>query len=260
MNPNSFPPSFPAHLARRLLLGLLPAMVMVPVMASPQAAQTSSPSTPMPVQVQEGINPMTGEPAEAEALRQRLARLQVQSRIEAELTAIERSRQERQHLQAPESHSALPAFFAPSVRPRFPTGKPPGLPVATGHAPAVSPPSQASAPGVLPPTVPAPPAIAPRLVAIVQDGSARFALAETPAGLEPLKQDAQASEAPDDTFSLGGAGLHLPQAPGHIDLPRAPSPERPGPPAAANSILDPGTVLRSGFPLSAMPTLRESPQ
>jgi hypothetical protein len=53
-------------------------------------------ATALPVHAQlPDINPMTGLPDSVEALRVRLAQVQLQARIETELTSIERSRQER---------------------------------------------------------------------------------------------------------------------------------------------------------------------
>lgn len=236
----------------RLVLPFL-TLALIPAHAQPQQSEATAiqPSLkvataavpPEPPQSPEPVNPVTGERLDAEALRVRLARLQVQSRIEAELTSIERSRQERQHLQSPEARTALPSFFPRPSSPLLPSK-------ATMVAPKA--PSAASAQvtgrdGVAADAA----AISPtRLVAVLQDGTIRVGLAESKAGLQQLapRSDAQG----EDSFALDGRDLRLAQEPGHIELPRAPLRESrdtftPGPaPASPAAADDPLASMRAG--------------
>jgi hypothetical protein len=160
------------------------------------------------------INPMTGEPEETEELRTRLARLQVQSRIENELTSIERSRQERRRLAVPEGRAGIPAM-AGAVARSMPKSAPAGRPVP-GAPPSVE-------------EVVATPADSPRLVGVFHDGGSGFALTETSAGtravIAPLADSS--GEGTDRTGPGAGhgvgagddAGVRLAPGPGHIELP-----------------------------------------
>jgi len=97
------------------------------------------------------INPMTGEPEGSEALRRRLGQLQVQARIEVELTNIERSRQERRRLATGDSAPLRPMPAPTKVARASPTAVNPVV----------------DRPAVLR-TVP-PPEVEPRLLGTIQD-------------------------------------------------------------------------------------------
>jgi hypothetical protein len=139
------------------------------------------------------INPMTGEPEETEELRTRLARLQIQSRIETELTSIERSRQERRRVGGGEGRGTPPPGSLPGPRAR---GAQPLAARAQASGPAAAP----IAPS--PRTSAAADDGAERLLGIVRDGDVQLAITGT--GTRP---------------HTDGAVVGMAREPGHIELP-----------------------------------------
>jgi len=147
------------------------------------------------------VNPMTGEPAATEDLRMRLARLQIESRIEAELTSIERNRQERRRMGAGEIAPASRLRSGPDPRPR----------AARAPAPLVAPASGAGVPATVAtdvvPTV-------PHRVGYLRDGAGETELIEQGDALST--RHPPPGEAP-------GSGPATAVAVGHIALPEGES-------------------------------------
>jgi hypothetical protein len=144
------------------LLLLTPSLLLstVPAKAQPVSGEAIAPST---------VNPMTGTSLAVEALRRRLAEAQLQSRLEVELTNIERTRSERHRLAQTE---VAPAPLAAIVA--NPAPEPASRPIRRPAQPAR--PARADLPhaAVLKTAV-----AAPRLVGVIQDGEVWTALIDT---------------------------------------------------------------------------------
>ncbi len=183
------------------------AVFVVPPAAAQQAAQQATQSAGT------AINPMTGEDESAEALRARLARLQIQARIESELTNIERSRQERKRLSSgePKAEKApvpVKPIHRATLRPSQPLGDHPSpAPVQT-----------------------AVPTSDPRLVGIVKDGDSTLALVDvagrTVSVVEGRREGGITVGVIDgDTAVVNGQPVQMPASPGRLVAPPAgPSP------------------------------------
>jgi len=194
-----------------------------------------APAVAAPASVPEAINPMTGESEPAEELRARLARLQIQSRIETELTSIERSRQERRRMGGDIPTTGHPGPWAP-VR-------------AARREPAlVAPPRPSTSMSAAPlpaPASPGPAGDSSRLVGIVSDGTARLAISETPSGTRTAPAAATAGGTDESPSRLDAA-------PGHIELPREPA-RAAIPPALAGALAPDGAAFaRLGIALPAV--------
>jgi hypothetical protein len=159
------------------------------------------------------VNPMTGESESMEQMRARLGQLQMQARMEVELTNIERSRQERRRLA---NTDALPVVApAPVARP----------PVA--HAkPAQQVASQAPSAPTPPPST-GPSAADPKLVGTITDNEASMALIDVGGRVLTLipgqaTDGVAVGSVARDSVVVNGLVARLPPTVGRLALPAAP--------------------------------------
>jgi hypothetical protein len=157
------------------LLLLTPSLLLsnLPCRAQPVSGEAIAPST---------VNPMTGTPLAVEALRRRLAEAQLQSRLEVELTNIERTRSERRRLAQTEVAPAPLAAIGANPAPE-PASRPLRRPAQPARA-ALDDLPHASALNTA--------VAAPRLVGVIHDGEAWTALVD--AGGRTLALEAGQSE------------------------------------------------------------------
>lgn len=155
------------RLTNRIPLAQLLLTLSLPLSTVPGRAQLVGGEAEAEV-VPSSVNPMTGTPLAVEALRRRLAQAQLQSRLEVELTNIERTRSERRRLAQPEVAPAPLAAIVSNPAPQ-PAQRPIRRPV---------PPLRTALDELPRAAVPSTVVTAPRLVGVIHDGEAWTALVD----------------------------------------------------------------------------------
>jgi hypothetical protein len=206
----------PSHPDRRACAALLlAALAVAGVAAAPAARADPEPDSgsgraPAPAAAAADVNPMTATPLAVEALRRKLAEAQLQARLEAELTNIERSRSERRRIAHGEpanlaaaagggaslaAPSAAAAATPPSVSPprrsheARPRGEAPQAAAYRGAAGAAS----LQAPLAAAAQFAGAPAIMPRLLGVIRDGRTEAALVEVQGRVVRIEADSSAA-------------------------------------------------------------------
>jgi len=259
---------------RRPFVACLAAWATLALVAKATSAFAADPPALASAGAAADVNPMTGQPEQLDALRARLANLQLQTRIENELTGIARARQERRRLSGADDSDDAPASTgargarvpARAARDAAGTaaGKAPGAAAVLGGAAPGSAAPGAAADRARPPRSPDALAGAPaagdedgqtapavRLVGVLDDGSVPraggklVALVDVDGRMHALGEGGrvgavQVERVVADAALINGRWLRLPQAIGR--LPPLRTPDEVAPARAGASPANPGSV------------------